>query len=543
MTVALAPEDEDWRWTVSSTQTVGSRTGRVRHAEGRVRVLDMGGAPRVDLASIRQRCVVHSAAGEGDALRSIQDEHLRFGPRWQVLRSLAIGEREALARLELASPFAGDIAAGFDLHPALLDIATGYAMELIPGYEASAGLWAPLSYGRLRIAAPLPASIWSWVRLKGAGQNESGIAAFDVTIVDDQGRILADVERFTVRRLGPAATLAVTYAERDLETAADAGRRRGETSPALARLAAQVSQGIAPEEGTEALLRALSLGRPQVVVSSLDLDALIKRAVPMAAAEEAHSADMFQRPDLDTEYVAPSTDIERTLADFWAELLGVKTIGVNDSFFDLGGHSLIAVRLFRMIKKAFSVEFPISVLFEAPTIAQCAALIEQAGGGTGAAAEPTAPIGDGGDATGRGCGMWCRCIQARIPTRPRCSSAPECSATSSTCAISRSAWARTAQSTVCRRVASMAATCRTRPSRKWRATTSRRCARCSRTGPTSWRASRAAASWPTRWRGSCRRSARRCRRSSCSTRPCRVNLSSPCGTACRSACRTFSVKG
>ena len=56
------------------------------------------------------------------------------------------------------------------------------------------------------------------------------------------------------------------------------------------------------------------------------------------------------------------------LAGFWQELLGVDQVGVDDSFFDLGGHSLIAVRLFVMIKKAYRVEFPISVLFEAPTI-------------------------------------------------------------------------------------------------------------------------------------------------------------------------------
>jgi hypothetical protein len=65
---------------------------------------------------------------------------------------------------------------------------------------------------------------------------------------------------------------------------------------------------------------------------------------------------------------------------------------VQDSFFDLGGHSLIAVRLFAMIKKAYRVEFPISVLFEAPTIALCAGLIRERIGDTGSADDvATAP--------------------------------------------------------------------------------------------------------------------------------------------------------
>jgi thioesterase domain-containing protein/acyl carrier protein len=67
------------------------------------------------------------------------------------------------------------------------------------------------------------------------------------------------------------------------------------------------------------------------------------------------------------------------LAGFWQDLLGVGQVGVADSFFDLGGHSLIAVRLFAQIKKAYGVDFPISVLFEAPTIRTCAALLAARG--------------------------------------------------------------------------------------------------------------------------------------------------------------------
>jgi thioesterase domain-containing protein len=73
-------------------------------------------------------------------------------------------------------------------------------------------------------------------------------------------------------------------------------------------------------------------------------------------------------------------------------------VGVEDSFFDLGGHSLIAVRLFAMIKKAYRIEFPISVLFEAPTIALCAEMVRERIGDTGgdttdgtSAAAPKAP--------------------------------------------------------------------------------------------------------------------------------------------------------
>lgn len=55
---------------------------------------------------------------------------------------------------------------------------------------------------------------------------------------------------------------------------------------------------------------------------------------------------LFGRPDLDSEFVAPRDDREETLVSIWQELLGIDEIGVRDSFFSLGGHSLIAVRLF-----------------------------------------------------------------------------------------------------------------------------------------------------------------------------------------------------
>ncbi len=81
------------------------------------------------------------------------------------------------------------------------------------------------------------------------------------------------------------------------------------------------------------------------------------------------------------------------LAKFWPDLLGIDRVGAEDSFFDLGGHSLIAVRLFAMVKSAFRVEFPISVLFEAPTIRKCAVLIVQHGGGAEGEDGADAPSG------------------------------------------------------------------------------------------------------------------------------------------------------
>ena len=70
-------------------------------------------------------------------------------------------------------------------------------------------------------------------------------------------------------------------------------------SPTEERLAHNLSQGIRPPEGADAFARALALGEPQVVVSSLDLDTLIAQAAESAAAAPK-AGQAFERPDLDT---------------------------------------------------------------------------------------------------------------------------------------------------------------------------------------------------------------------------------------------------
>ena len=83
------------------------------------------------------------------------------------------------------------------------------------------------------------------------------------------------------------------------------------------------------------------------------------------------------RPELESTYVAPKTELEKTLARIWADELKIDRVGRHDDFFTLGGHSLLGIRLFSRIEEELGERLPISILFRAPTIAQLAAVLEQ----------------------------------------------------------------------------------------------------------------------------------------------------------------------
>ncbi|HET7460820.1 MAG TPA: amino acid adenylation domain-containing protein [Longimicrobium sp.] len=78
------------------------------------------------------------------------------------------------------------------------------------------------------------------------------------------------------------------------------------------------------------------------------------------------------------EYVEPSTDTEGELAELWRQLLGVERVGARDSFFAVGGHSLLAMQLASRLQQHFGAELPLRALFDHPRLAEMAARIDQA---------------------------------------------------------------------------------------------------------------------------------------------------------------------
>ena len=94
-----------------------------------------------------------------------------------------------------------------------------------------------------------------------------------------------------------------------------------------------------------------------------------RRALPEPSKEIVPAASRIP--------AGPRDELELRLARLWEEVLDVRPVGRADSFFELGGHSLLAVKLFARVEAEFGRKLPISVLFEASTVEQLAALMRQ----------------------------------------------------------------------------------------------------------------------------------------------------------------------
>ncbi len=141
--------------------------------------------------------------------------------------------------------------------------------------------------------------------------------------------------------------------------------------------------GISFADGMEALTKALARGLPQLTITTQDFAAQLEGSRQLSIAtivdrlqSMRKSQPAAARPELETPYVAPERAIERKIADLWSQLLGIEQIGINDNFFQLGGHSLIGTQLILSLREEFQVELPLVTIFEASTVAELALEIE-----------------------------------------------------------------------------------------------------------------------------------------------------------------------
>ncbi len=465
-------------FVIASRKPDGNGAHWQEHVRGTIGYRDHAPGAAGDLTLIRARC----EAG-GRIVASQQDPvHLDFGPRWHNIERITYGDGEALMDLELPEAFTSDLEE-FALHPAVMDMATAGARQLIPDLDDDEDFYVPLSYGRLTANCPLPKRVHSHLRYREDMSTPKEFAVFDITILDGEGRVVVDIEEFIMIRVRDKALLAVPAAEEGVASHGEPGSGRPQAT-ANNILTVSLEAGIRPEEGMTALELVLAHAAvPQTVVSTQRLDALIdllrtpvqpevsspRRASaeprrdlsPVEAALTEHEAvaeaaarEFEERPgdwrliayvvydpeedatvselrrhirrNLSDDFVPhafieleaiprspdgsidhsalespfagaddlvePRTPSERAIAALWQKLLGVDTIGVYDNFFDIGGHSLLSMRLISQVDKQLGVRLQHEHIV-INTLEQLAAKCDQQLGGAPDSADVAAESG------------------------------------------------------------------------------------------------------------------------------------------------------
>nr|WP_281384574.1 type I polyketide synthase [Flavihumibacter stibioxidans] len=141
---------------------------------------------------------------------------------------------------------------------------------------------------------------------------------------------------------------------------------------------------ISIKHGLELLGQLLTQPIAQITVLPFDMTNLLDlypsaASMPFFSAlggSNSHIARLYSRPNLRQQYIAPHTAVEQKLAAIWRQTLHIDLVGIHDSFFELGGDSVLAAQILSIAQKTFGIRITPQEAFKAFTIEQLAKLIE-----------------------------------------------------------------------------------------------------------------------------------------------------------------------
>ena len=140
-----------------------------------------------------------------------------------------------------------------------------------------------------------------------------------------------------------------------------------------------IEDSLSNEEGKAVFERIINTGISGITVSTRDLNGLIKIMDEKLSEKSFELEDRKQtvtslktRPELSTEYIAPSNILEEKIAAIWQSNFGYDKIGIHDDYFEMGGDSLKGMKFIKDYQKLLNERVPVAIIFKAPSIKQTA---------------------------------------------------------------------------------------------------------------------------------------------------------------------------
>jgi phthiocerol/phenolphthiocerol synthesis type-I polyketide synthase E len=357
--IEFAAEGPAWSVRLSSREAGDDDAGWVRCVTARVAAASMPVPEGVtDPAGLEKS----GPAIERPPLRG-RTNGLRFGPRWDVVVTAWLGDDVRLAHLRLPTAFTDDLE-HHELHPALLDIATGMiCMGRPEGF-------VPAGYRTLECLHPLPAEVYAHARMRPRRGDRTLTA--DIDIYAPEGTLVTRIAEFTMVVPSSGLSPEVPVATGDDAIPGDpaAPGAPGREPPGAEAGTVPSVPALEPADGMRIVFDLLERPTPPHVIVSASGTA-VNPPEPVSGRPDVPPAQ-------DDSIEVSTDDVLDRVCRIWASVLGLPRIEPDANFFDIDGDSLSAVEVLAMVRDAFGVELDIAVLIDAPTVRDFAELIVEA---------------------------------------------------------------------------------------------------------------------------------------------------------------------
>lgn len=361
--LTLKPSDGLTAFRISSKEEKGDSAREIwmDHVKGEFRIVQQTQDEMIRVDDLIQRIAIKESTSP-HFLELLNDEGkpvLKYDNRWDCKKRTLYNGTEFLAEIRLREEFLEDLRY-FQVHPAMMDVATSCCIQLV-----DANLYLPYAYRDIRIHHPLPSHFWAYLKLSADWKIEDEEMPFEVKIISPDNKVILSIGKVSFKRLKQTLGAAKPPDHEELPL-------KPQSSAYYAG-----KNDILPEEGVEVFKKLISFNLfPQVVVSTTDLNQDIieerpsyKKKEKQEKEEEKHeSSSTYERPQLTTPYEAPTNEIEITVTGIWQGILGIDKIGINDTFMELGGNSLLAIQTISNIADEFDLELQPAIFFENPTV-------------------------------------------------------------------------------------------------------------------------------------------------------------------------------
>lgn len=280
---------------------------------------------------------------------------LQYSSRWDCKEKTYISDDECLSQLELPQSLAQDLDC-FQIHPAMLDVATStHVMHMID----KRGVYLPFSYGAVQVHKSFPRVLYSHAKRSRPQTSEDQYIYFDVNLYDETGEAVLSIKEYAFTKVGETES------------------RQADHPDKLELKQVFEEDDILPDEGKHVFAILLqNPDIPQVAIYTQDLVvdfkeskiSYVRKNLLKKKQKAVELLDVDDRPDIDTPYEKPDNEIEKSIAAIWSSILGINKLGVNDSFIELGGNSLLTIQVISGIGEEFGVEIEASEFVKNATI-------------------------------------------------------------------------------------------------------------------------------------------------------------------------------